>query len=130
MGFRAPYLRAAARAVASGELQLDQLHAQPTAAARHQLMALAGVGEKIADCVLLFSGSHADAFPIDVWVARALRRHYFQGRNIPLPRLREFAARRWSGCGGYAQQYLFHHARQESTNNPRALTPRRRSLRS
>jgi N-glycosylase/DNA lyase len=126
MGFRAPYLLAAARAVADGKLDLSRLESLPTAEARAQLMSLAGVGDKIADCVLLFSCGHADAFPIDVWVARALRRHYFRGRNVPLLRLREFAARRWSGCGGYAQQYLFHHARQESANTARPRPTRRR----
>jgi N-glycosylase/DNA lyase len=114
MGFRAKYLRAAASAVASGALDLEQLCNLPHAEARERLMSVPGVGEKIADCVALFGYGFADAFPIDVWVARALRQYYFRGRNIPLPRLRMFAEKRWQGCGGYAQQYLFHHIRQSA----------------
>ena len=111
MGFRAAYLSAAACAVARGELELARLQQLPLETARERLMELDGVGEKIADCVLLFACGHEQAFPIDVWVARALRRYYFRGRNIPLPRLRAFAAQHWRGSGGYAQQYLFHYAR-------------------
>ena len=113
MGFRAPYLREAASAVAEGQLNLDQLGRLPYAAARSRLTQLSGVGEKIADCVLLFAYGHADAFPIDVWIARALRQFYFRGRHVPLPRLRTFASERWRGCGGYAQQYLFQYIRHQ-----------------
>lgn len=119
MGFRAAYLRAAAQAVASEELKLDELGQLPFAEARLRLMDLPGVGEKIADCTLLFSFGYPEAFPVDVWVARALRHYYFRGRNIPLPRLRNFAARRWKHCGGYAQQYLFHHIRHSAGKTSR-----------
>jgi N-glycosylase/DNA lyase len=121
MGFRAKYLCAAAKTVARGELALDQLNYAPPEDVRQRLMRLNGVGEKIADCVRLFAYGHEDAFPIDVWVARALRQHYFRGRNIPLPRLRAFAADRWRGCGGYAQQYLFHYVRNQAGKTPRRM---------
>jgi N-glycosylase/DNA lyase len=83
-------------------------------------MELPGVGEKIAACVLLFAYGHADAFPIDVWVARALRQYYFCGENVSLARLREFAADRWRRGGGYAQQYLFHYIRTQTRKTARA----------
>jgi N-glycosylase/DNA lyase len=114
MGFRARYLHAAARAVAQGELDLPALGHQSCAAARARLLELPGVGEKIADCVLLFAFGFPEAFPIDVWVARALRQFYFRGRNVSLPHLRAFAAARWRSGGGYAQQYLFHHIRHSA----------------
>lgn len=125
MGFRATYLLEAARAVASGQLDLMQLRTLPSEEVRQRLMDLKGVGEKIADCVRLFAYGHADAFPVDVWVARALRQYYFRGRNVPLPRLRTFAADRWRGCGGYAQQYLFHHVRSQSGKTSRLAKARR-----
>jgi N-glycosylase/DNA lyase len=124
MGFRAAYLRAAAQAVAGGELELEQLHRLPHLEARQRLTRLAGVGEKIADCVRLFAYGHDDAFPIDVWVARALREYYFRGRQVPLPRLREFANGRWNGCGGYAQQYLFHYIRNQPKKTVRPVRAR------
>ncbi|MGA2658496.1 MAG: DNA glycosylase [Verrucomicrobiota bacterium] len=111
MGFRAPYLLAAAQKVAAGELDLARLGARGPESARAQLMQLPGVGPKIADCVLLFAYGFQDAFPLDVWVLRALRQLYFPGRRIKLARLRRFAATHFGPYAGYAQQYLFHYIR-------------------
>jgi N-glycosylase/DNA lyase len=111
MGFRAPHLLAAARAAAEGALDLPQLARLPLAEARGRLMQLRGVGPKIADCVLLFGCGHARAFPIDVWVERALREICFPKRRVSARVLREFADRHFGPHAGYAQQYLFHHIR-------------------
>jgi len=111
MGFRAPHLLEAARSVAEGRLNLRQLASLPMAAARERLMQLHGVGPKIADCVLLFGCGFPQAFPVDVWVERALRELYFDGRELSAQQLREFAASHFGPHAGYAQQYLFHHAR-------------------
>ena len=111
MGFRAPNLRAAAGMVAAGEVDLEGLAAWPVDEARGALMALPGVGRKIADCVLLFAYGRQDAFPVDVWVMKALRGLYFPGRRVSLKRLRKFAAGHFGPHAGYAQQYLFHYAR-------------------
>ncbi len=111
MGFRAPYLLAAAQRVAAGQLDLDRLGARPPENARAQLMQLPGVGPKIADCVLLFAYGFQAAFPLDVWVLRALRGLYFPGRRIEPGRLRRFAAGHFGPYAGYAQQYLFHYIR-------------------
>ncbi len=111
-GFRAAYLRAAALAVAEGRLDLDSVHALPLEAARNELMQLPGVGPKIADCVLLFAYGCHTAFPIDVWVMRALRQLYFPGRRVTMPAMRRFAESHFGPHAGYAQQYLFHSVRQ------------------
>ena len=110
-GFRAPNLRAAARMIARGEVDLARLSASSVTEARADLMRLPGVGRKIADCVLLFACGFQDAFPVDVWVTKALRRLYFPGRRRSLKRLQKFAATHFGPFGGYAQQYLFHYAR-------------------
>jgi N-glycosylase/DNA lyase len=110
-GFRAPYLRETARRVASGEVDLRALAAMPVETARNQLLALPGVGRKIADCVLLFAYGFQEAFPLDVWVMKALRELYFQGRPAPIKTLQKFSASYFGPCGGYAQQYLFHYMR-------------------
>jgi N-glycosylase/DNA lyase len=111
MGFRATYLLTAARRVASGECDLNSLTGFSLAEARAELLKFHGIGEKIADCVLLFAYGFPTAFPVDVWVAKALRNLYFRGRKIPLRRLREFSATHFGPQAGYAQQYLFHYIR-------------------
>ena len=111
MGFRAPSLLAAARAIADGKLDLEKIRTLDYAAARHELMTLRGVGGKIADCVLLFAYGFDSAFPVDVWIERALQQLYFPRRRASEPRLRRFAATHFGPHAGYAQQYLFHYMR-------------------
>lgn len=108
MGFRARYLHAVARAVAQEGFDLEQVRALSLPAARARLVELPGVGPKIADCVLLFAYGFAEAFPVDVWVMRALQELYFPRRRPRPARLREFAATYFLPQAGYAQQYLFH----------------------
>jgi N-glycosylase/DNA lyase len=114
MGFRAPNLRATARRVAAGDIPLEPLRELTAAEARRALVRLPGVGEKIANCVLLFAYGFQEAFPLDVWVRKALRELYFPRRR-PTPRkLAEFAATHFGPFAGYAQQYLFHYVRTRS----------------
>jgi N-glycosylase/DNA lyase len=114
MGFRAPYLLAAARRIAAGELDLSRIRHLPVETARAELMELPGVGRKIADCVLLFAYGFQSAFPVDVWVMKALRQLYFSRRRANLQRLHRFAATHFGPNAGYAQQYLFHYMRTKS----------------
>jgi len=70
------------------------------------------VGAKIANCVMLFAYERLRAFPIDVWIERVLRQQYFPRRKkMTAQQLREFSETYFGEHGGYAQQYLFHHAR-------------------
>ncbi len=118
MGFRAPYLAGTARLVALGEVKLAELGCRRLEAARAELMRLPGVGRKIADCVLLFGVGHDAAFPVDVWVLKALREQYFAGRPVPLREAVRFAEAHFGPCAGYAQQYLFHSARARAGKLP------------
>ena len=111
MGFRAPFLLATARKIAGGEFDLGRVQTLPVEAARAELMTLPGVGRKIADCVLLFACGCSHAFPVDVWVQKALRQLYFPRQRVRLPRLHQFAASHFGPNAGYAQQYLFHYMR-------------------
>lgn len=109
LGFRAVHLFRATRQLVAGEVDLDALESLPTAEAREQLMRLRGVGEKVANCVLLFAYNRLEVFPVDVWVERAIRSLYFpKARKTDLARTRRFVARYFGPYGGYAQQYLFH----------------------
>ena len=115
LGYRAKNLRATARLVSSGQADLEAWSALSDAELRKQLCALPGVGPKIANCVMLFAYERLRAFPIDVWIERVLRQHYFSGRRkMTAQRLRQFSETYFGEHGGYAQQYLFHHARMAS----------------
>ena len=115
LGFRAPYLLDAATRVVEGRLDLEALRQLETPAAREALMQVHGVGRKIADCVLLFAYGRQDAFPIDVWVRRALSQWYFpRARRVTADRLERFSQTYFGPYSGYAQQYLFHSMRLES----------------
>ena len=103
-GYRAPYLLEAADAVASGRLDLNALTGTDRASALAALKMLSGVGDKVAGCVALFSLQIPDAFPVDVWVARAVREHY--GNN--------FLPETFGSCAGLAQQYMFYYQREEN----------------
>ena len=126
MGFRAPYLLAVARKVASGKFDLDRLREMPLAVARNELMTLPGVGQKIADCVLLFAYGAQSAFPLDVWVLKALRQLYFPWKRASIQQLRRFATGHFGPNAGYTQQYLFHYVRTKM--KMRSPKPKRTSL--
>ena len=111
MGFRAPYLLATARLIADGTLNLAGLEQLSIAEAREQLLTSPGVGPKIADCVLLFAYGFPTAFPVDVWVMKALRELYFPKRRPNLKKLQRFTESYFGCHAGYAQQYLFHYMR-------------------
>jgi N-glycosylase/DNA lyase len=111
MGFRAPHLLAAARQIADGSFDLNRIPQLPCPEARAELMKLRGVGGKIADCVLLFAYGFDSAFPVDVWVERAIQQLYFPRRRPTEKRLRHFVATHFGPHAGYAQQYLFHYMR-------------------
>lgn len=128
MGFRAPYLLATARAVANGELDLLKLAQMPVENARLELMKMPGVGRKIADCVLLFAYGFQSAFPVDVWVMKALRQFYFPKRRPTPKRLLHFSETHFGPNAGYAQQYLFHYARTKTIFARRPRSSRRENL--
>jgi N-glycosylase/DNA lyase len=112
LGYRAKNLRATAQLVSSGQANLDAWSVLPDAELQKQFCALPGVGPKVANCVMLFAYERLRAFPIDVWIERVLRQHYFSHRKkMTAQRLRRFTDTYFGQHGGYAQQYLFHHAR-------------------
>src|SRR6478752_1340053 len=118
LGYRAKNLRATTRLISSGQADLEAWSALSDVELRKQLCALPGVGPKIANCVMLFAYERLRAFPIDVWIERVLRQHYFSGRiKMTAQRLRQFSETYFGEHGGYAQQYLFHHARSGGRGN-------------
>lgn len=100
-GYRAPYIENAALAVAGGAFDLKGLIDCDCVMARKKLMELNGIGAKVANCVVLFGLYHMEAFPIDVWIKRALSEHF--PKDFDPATLGEYA--------GLAQQYIFYYAR-------------------
>lgn len=128
LGWRAPHLLGTARAVRDGAVDLEAVRAWSDGDLHRALCGLPGVGPKVANCVGLFAYERLSAFPIDVWIARVLRERYFAAEpRVTLGRLRDFAASYFGPYGGYAQQYLFHHARSTKRARPRPVRRMRRA---
>lgn len=100
-GYRAEYIIAAAIALVSGELDLDALKACDYRTAIKQLRTVRGIGEKVANCVVLFGLGHMEAFPVDVWMKRALKENFSP----------DFNPESLGAYAGLAQQYIFYYAR-------------------
>lgn len=113
LGYRAKFLHQTATQITEGTFDLKGVGAFEDAAALETLCTLPGVGPKIAQCTLLFAYERLGVFPIDVWIERALRELYFSGsrRKITPKLLRDFAQDHFGPYRGYAQQWIFHHAR-------------------
>nr|MDQ6914175.1 hypothetical protein [Verrucomicrobiota bacterium] len=113
LGYRAKNLLTTARRVAGGKADLASWRSLADDELRARLCELPGVGAKVANCVMLFAYERLRAFPIDVWIERVLKEKYFaRKRKVTPQRLREFCDSYFGEHGGYAQQYLFHHARK------------------
>ena len=100
-GYRAAYIINAANAIFSGELKLPELIDCDYKSAHKKLLEIHGVGTKVANCVVLFGLYHMEAFPIDVWIKRALKEHFPP----------DFDPASLGSCAGLAQQYIFFYAR-------------------
>jgi len=105
-GFRAKYIESVAHAC-SESFDLQKLYKKKYCDAKEELMELDGVGDKVADCILLFGYGKTEAFPIDTWVKRVMEKVYFKGRNKKIKDICSFATERWGQNAGYAQQYIF-----------------------
>ncbi len=104
LGYRSPYVLGAAEAVLSGGLDLDALQRAEPDRVLAALTALKGVGPKVAACAALFGLHQLDAFPVDVWIRRALEAEYPDG----------FPRERCSPYNGVYQQYIFAYIRSLS----------------
>ena len=114
LGFRAPYVIAAAQQVCEGSLDLDELIRRPYPDTKARLMECYGIGAKIADCIAVFSLEKLEAFPVDVWVRRALAEWYFPMQKKPPDRaMVQWAQSYFGQYAGYSQQYLFHGRRMQ-----------------
>lgn len=116
VGFRAPYLVNACRAVSEGKITKDKLSILNKEEAFASLLSIKGVGEKIANCVLLFGLSRSDSFPVDVWIKRVMENLYFH-KETKKEVIKDFAKEHFGEYSGFAQQYLFYYARDNKMKN-------------
>ncbi len=128
LGFRAERVLQTAKLVDSGEISLESLKSIEYGDARRKLLSLPGVGQKVADCVLLFSLEKLEAFPIDVWMKRAATTIYTSHFDSSFIKrvssksslttteygvIGSFGREYFGRYAGYAQEYLFHFLRTQ-----------------
>ena len=129
LGYRAKYVQATSKRIFENDFELEGLRQLSYEQAKNQLCSLAGVGPKVADCVLLFSLGKTEAFPVDRWVERVILNHYAQQLQSELVQrlsrregltnsdyslLNAFGRRYFGEYAGYAQEYLYHYERMKT----------------
>ncbi len=109
VGYRADFIKKVNRSINYSELK--SLRKKSYGIAKNRLLQLPGVGDKIADCVLLFSLEKSNAFPVDVWIKRAMQELYFKSKNVSNKEIKEFGQSYFGEYAGYANQFLFYYRR-------------------
>lgn len=110
-GYRCRYISTIAKKLTEAPSLLEDLQKFPKEKARELLLSFPGIGEKVADCVLLYSGIDHSAFPVDRWVKRVMEALYFK-KETDENTIRKFAQEYFGDLAGIAQQYLFYYARE------------------
>lgn len=111
IGYRDRYIMDAIQKVNEGLVSQEEICHLPYEQAKQALMQINGVGQKVADCVLLFSCGRFDAFPVDTWMKKAMLTLYgIKEKEIPA-----YSKEKFGAYSGFAQQYLFYYARETKT---------------
>lgn len=110
-GFRCKYIVKTTSLLNDESIEIQGLNKLNTDDARNLLIKFPGVGNKVADCTLLYSGTKQNVFPTDVWVKRVMEELYFK-REASFKEIQEFASSYFGELSGFAQQYLFYYARE------------------
>lgn len=110
VGFRDKYLKSMIEKLNNDEFNLDLLYELDTKSALEKLMENAGIGPKVASCILLFAYQKYDVFPIDTWVKKIMKKNYnIEGEK----NIRQFASETYGKYSGIAIQYLFNYSRNK-----------------
>ena len=113
VGYRDAYIFETTQLVVKKEVDLSSIKKMSLDEARKELKKLKGVGDKVADCILLFSCEQTTAFPIDTWVKKLLK-DYYQLEKKNNKAINEFAQAYFGEHCGIAQQYLFYYIRNNN----------------
>lgn len=111
VGFRCDYLYKINNIIGKNKNYFNKIKKMNYEDAKKELLKLPGVGEKVADCVLLFSLDFLEAFPVDTWVRRFMIKNYFNNKKVGDNKIREFARNYFGEYAGYAQEFLFYYNR-------------------
>lgn len=111
LGYRDKYIYQTCRDILNGK-DLEEIAKLPTSECKKELLKFAGVGPKVADCIMLFSMQKYDAFPVDVWIKRIMEALYLKEERS-LREITAFAKEKFGEYAGIAQQYLFLYAREK-----------------
>ncbi|HAN09807.1 MAG TPA: 8-oxoguanine DNA glycosylase [Clostridiales bacterium] len=111
IGFRDKYIVDACIKVASGEVNLKNLVNMTTSDAKEELLKIKGIGNKVADCILLFGLHRYEVFPTDTWIRKVMISLYIK-KDVKLDEITKYALEHFGENASYAQQYLFHYARK------------------
>ena len=112
LGYRAPYVQRSAELVSSGEATADDVRGLPYEEARDAMQAFVGVGDKVADCVLMFSLGYLESVPLDTWIQTAIEEYYPDCERGSYAETSRAIRREFGGeFAGYAQTYVFHYLR-------------------
>ena len=111
LGYRAPYVQRTAELVADGD-DPAEARTYPYEKARERLTRYVGVGDKVADCILLFSLGYLEAVPLDTWMQTVIEDYYPDcDKGSYAPTSRALRERLGGEYAGYTQTYLFHYLR-------------------
>ena len=111
LGYRAPYVVESARLVADGEVRPDEIRSMGYHEAHEAVQELVGVGDKVGDCVLLFSLGFGEAVPLDTWMLKTVDEYYPEMDGETYDETADAFRARFGEHAGYAQNYLFHYIR-------------------
>lgn len=111
LGYRAKNLAAVASLISENTFNIKTVSAMPYKDAKQYLMALPGVGPKVADCVLAFSMGHTSAFPVDRWVSRGVKRMYSNTVKYSDPDISKWGREKFGSDAAYVQQSIFYYER-------------------
>lgn len=112
-GFRAKYIKDTCERVYESNNILEKIYSCDDNQCHIELQKFMGVGPKVADCIMLFSMQKYSAFPVDVWVKRAMM-HFYVAPDVSLKKIRDFGRNKFGMLSGFAQQYLFYYARENN----------------
>ncbi len=110
LGFRQKFLEKTAKMIVDGH-SLDEIKKMNYSEAIEHLTKLHGIGNKVANCVLLFGYGFLESFPVHTWIRKIMIENYFGGKKVNDKKIQNFALERWGKYAGYANQYLFCYAR-------------------
>lgn len=110
VGFRAKYIKDTVERIKNGVNLIDIVNLDDDNCHK-ELQNFSGIGPKVADCIMLFSMKKYSAFPVDVWVKRAMQ-HFYLAPDVSLKKIRDFGRDKFGVLSGFAQQYFFYYARE------------------